>query len=189
MAIGSDDTSSIPPSVIVTTPIINDLPAPPTVTIQPSGMMESCNSSQSGTEVRQRRGRSFLRSVYNRLRIAAHISRDRRGDAAANADAVIDEVGLDEIKKFRRQESRLSTINQGVESRKSVHYDRQLSAPAYQNCHQQLAPVESVSTTRNYILGKGAIHFWRNFTFESEVMLISVFIFINFCSFLRDILS
>ena len=123
----------------------------------------------------RRTGRSFFRGVYNRLRVAALLSRARRTEpgheAEADVSAVLGDMPLEEV-RLKRHESVNARSYTRQESNKSnkKSSQRQLSS----NSHLPLSHVESMmagntGTTRDYVLGKGHIHFWRNYSFETEV--------------------
>ncbi|RWS12646.1 protein ced-11-like protein [Dinothrombium tinctorium] len=156
-----------PPVIIIPNPM-EDCPSE-----QASPNLESDDtrgSVDSGSEVvsvRQRRGRSFLRSIAQRLHVAAHISRAKRAENFANVDSepvVANSIPLDDVKRYARQESILSTQSvseTGIQRQVSSH-----SRKGSQKNQEMLAAKQS--TTRDYYLGRGTIHFWKNFAFEQE---------------------
>lgn len=137
-----------------------------------SDTLDSSASSSfggDGFEVRHRRGHNLFRGVLNRLRVAAHLSRARRAEAGNEAEPDVSAVLGDMQLEVRRTNEHLNRISYSRQvSNKSQRITR---TPSHKNSHPVLAPKESVmsSTTRDYTLAKGSVHFWRNFAFETEV--------------------
>lgn len=141
-----------------------------------SDLRASVDSPDDLVEVRSRfnNNRSFFRSVSNRLRIAALMSRAKRAENVTdiNAEPFVDEsIPLDNVKRANRRESSATgdenrntdltnRLQRAKSTKKSLRKTQQPQA-------EMTDPVQSA--TRNYYCGNGTIQFWKNFAFETEV--------------------
>lgn len=170
------DQNSPPPPIVVTTNPLASIDGSEHRDVRTETITSSASSDfGDGTEVRNRRGGSLFHGIFNRMRIAAYMSRSRRAQAGNEAEpdvsAVLGDFRLEEIRLMRPE-----TLAP-IDSRPG--YNRQHSSKSIKSnkltishSHQHLVPTESVgmgSTTRNYTLGKGSVHFYRNFAQETEV--------------------
>jgi hypothetical protein len=108
----------------------------------------------------KKKSRDFFRTVGLRLKVAAFLSRARRAENAAEIvnDTLTDQFSLSDYKKCVKHDST-------SQMKSSFSIQRKPS----NTISQDLTFDSSFSTTRNYILSAGEIHFWKNFAFEEEV--------------------
>lgn len=114
-----------------------------------------------------------FQELIARIRIACKFTKPKRPESEIHADTVGSGIGgenysLNELRKLSRKES---TLHKPMAN----SYQRQISASSSraiiggQGYHLNLGPSDSNSTTRNYIIADGKIHFWKNFGYEPEV--------------------
>lgn len=153
-----------PPRVVITTNPLSDVADLPHA--RSNTLNSSTSSLDDSSSLRNRRlNRNFFRDVYNRLRIAAHLSHARRArpgnEAEPDVDAVLGDMQLDE--RITRTDSNRNRANYSRQASKQSQRKPEANTPLNHVEHAMQ------STTRNYVLAKGQIHFWRNFQFEAEV--------------------
>lgn len=213
-----------PPTVITSNPTgVPGLVSHRSPTLDSTANSSDCegdNGSQSG--LRNRRAPAFFRGVYNRIRVAAYLSHARRArpgnEAEPDVHTVLGEerIPLSGMKRLvSRQDSTLAPTDLNP---RAQNYGHQQSNKSSKSSQQQplaasshstarsgpnvqhddnMTTTVNTSTTRNYTLAKGSIHFWRNFAFETEVSFPIILAFAlletysNYCNPLlpRDILS
>ena len=103
----------------------------------------SSSTNLSAVQLRNRR-RPLLRSVANRLRIAAHWSRAKRQDDVT--EPTIDLV-IDNHELYTRQTSK--------SSKSSIRLSRRTKTESFKD----------PESNNNLFLAKGNVHFWRDYAF------------------------
>jgi hypothetical protein len=130
---------------------------------------ETENSSLTSTGNSTRRSGGILRTVTNRLRIAAHLSRARRSEQLTEPT-----IGLviDDHELYVRPETKIkksnSTVNKTTTTTMTTNNKPQTpSTPHPISTDRQISRVsysEKIFSNR-YILSHGKIHFWKNYAY------------------------